>query len=123
MTCPGQRTKAKVRIEPSVASPSSPRKGPGLPMSGGAEVAKVLTFPAPRAVVGGEDQDRVVLDFEVLQRVHDLPDVIVALHHLVAVLPDARFAGELPGRIVRRVTHRERQIEEEGFARRLLRPS
>jgi hypothetical protein len=31
--CPGQRMKQKVRIEPSVASPSSPRKGPGLPMS------------------------------------------------------------------------------------------
>ena len=34
LTCPGQRMKAKVRIEPSVASPSEPRKGPGLPMSG-----------------------------------------------------------------------------------------
>ena len=34
LTLPGQRTKQKVRIEPSVASPSSPRKGPELPMSG-----------------------------------------------------------------------------------------
>jgi hypothetical protein len=34
LTCPGQRMKAKVRIEPSVASPSAPRNGPGLPISG-----------------------------------------------------------------------------------------
>ena len=34
LTLPGQRMKQKVRIEPSVASPSSPRKGPELPMSG-----------------------------------------------------------------------------------------
>ena len=34
LTLPGQRTKQKVRIDPSVTSPSSPRKGPELPMSG-----------------------------------------------------------------------------------------
>jgi len=34
LTCLGQRMKQKVRIEPSVTSPSSPRNGPGLPMSG-----------------------------------------------------------------------------------------
>src|SRR5216684_1897367 len=34
LTLPGQRTKQKVRIEPSVASPSSPLKGPALPLSG-----------------------------------------------------------------------------------------
>jgi hypothetical protein len=33
-TWPGQRMIAAVRIEPSVASPSSPRNGPALPMSG-----------------------------------------------------------------------------------------
>ena len=31
---PGQRMKQKVRIDPSVTSPSSPRNGPELPMSG-----------------------------------------------------------------------------------------
>ena len=44
LTLPGQRTKQKVRIEPSVASPSSPRKGPELPMSG------VPWLPISRAV-------------------------------------------------------------------------
>ena len=34
LTLPGQRTKQNVLIEPSVASPSSPRNGPELPMSG-----------------------------------------------------------------------------------------
>src|SRR5690242_593951 len=32
MSCPGQRMKQKVRIEPSVASPNPPRNGPGLPI-------------------------------------------------------------------------------------------
>ena len=58
--------------------------------------------------------------FELLERVEHLPDVIVALHHLVAVLPDARLAGELLGREIRRVPHRERQVEEERLARGLL---
>ena len=41
---PGQRTMQKVRIEPSVASPSSPRKVPESPMSG------VPWLPISRAV-------------------------------------------------------------------------
>ena len=44
LTLPGQRMIAAVRIEPSVTSPSSPRNGPELPMSG------VPWLPNSRAV-------------------------------------------------------------------------
>ena len=46
LTLPGQRTMQKVRIEPSVASPSSPLKGPELPISG------VPWLPISREVMG-----------------------------------------------------------------------
>ena len=35
---------------------------------------------------------------EFLERVEHLPDVVVAFHHLVAVIADAGFPGELLGR-------------------------
>ena len=63
---------------------------------------------------------RVVVDPEFLQRVEDLADVVVAFHQLVAVLADARFARELLRREIRKMPHRERQVEEEGLAGRFL---
>ena len=83
-----------VLIDPSVTSPNSPRKGPELPMSG-ALVAHLAGGLALRTVVRGEDEQRVVVDLEFLQRVEDLADVVVAFHDLVAVLTNLGLSGEL----------------------------
>jgi hypothetical protein len=85
LTLPGQRTMQKVRIEPSVASPNSPRKGP-------AHIRRSLVAHLPgglalRPVIRGEDDKRVVVDAEVLQRVEDLADVVIALHQRDGVQP------------------------------------
>ena len=60
---------------------------------------------ALRTVVRGEHDQRVVVDAELLQRVEDLADMIVALHHLVTVLADARLARELLRREIREMPH------------------
>jgi hypothetical protein len=39
-----------------------------------------------RPIVRGEDNKRVIVDAEFLQRVEDLADVVIAFHQLVAVL-------------------------------------
>jgi hypothetical protein len=44
-----------------------------------------------------EDDNRVVVDPEVLQRIEDLAHVEIALHHLVAVVADAGLPGKLFG--------------------------
>ena len=120
LTLPGQRTKQKVRIEPSVASPSSPAEGTGVAHVRCSLVAHLACSLALRPVVRGEDDKSVVVDAELLQCVEDLADVVIALHQLVAVLTDARLGLELLGREIRKMPHRERQIEEEGPAGRLL---
>ena len=118
LTLPGQRMKQKVRIEPSVASPSSPRKGPELPMSGVPWLPNLADSLALRPVVRGEDDERVVVDAEFLQRVEDLADVVIAFHQLVAVLADARFAREL----LRRADSEHAPSRTAGRGRRACRP-
>lgn len=83
---------------------------------GGSKPAEILSVPPPWPVVGREDHNGVVLDLELLERIEDLPDVIVGFHDLVAVLLDPRFPDELLGRAVWRVAYREREIKEERFA-------
>ena len=58
---------------------------------------------------------RVVVDAELLQRVEDLADVVIAFHHLVAVLTNPRLARELLRREIWKMPHRERQVEKEGL--------
>src|SRR6476661_5450970 len=117
LTLPGQRTKQNVLIEPSVASPSSPRNGPELPMSGDP------WLPISRAVSPwgplSEAKTRRVLS-STPSSFNDLTDVIIAFHELVAILTDPRLARELLRRQVRKMPHRERQVEEEGFPSRCL---
>jgi hypothetical protein len=72
------------------------------------------------SIVRSEDDERVVVDREFLERVEDLTDVVIAFHQLVTELADARLAQELLRWEIRKVSHRERKVEEERLARRLL---
>ena len=113
LTCPGQRMIAAVRIEPSVTSPNSPRNGTGIAHVRRSLVAEFACGLTLWSVVGGKDDDGVVVDAKFFQRVEDAADVVVALHQLIAVVADPRLTLELFRRKVRKVPHRERQIQEE----------
>jgi hypothetical protein len=63
-------------------------------------------------VVRGKHEDRVVVELEFLERVEDLPDVVVAFHQFVTVLSDSRFARERIGREIWKMPHRKWQVEE-----------
>src|SRR5262249_42801957 len=61
-------------------------------------------------VVRSEDDQRVVVDAEFLERVEDLPDVVIAFHRLVTELADATPAREVLRWKIRKVTHREWKV-------------
>ena len=78
--------------------------------AGGAGVVAVVE---PRAVVGGEDDERVVIEAVALERVEDLADRPVDFHHDIAEQAGAAFAAELVGDVQRHVDHRVRHVQKE----------
>ena len=96
-----------------------------IPRTGGAvtELLDVLRIP-DRAVVAGEDDQRVLFQLQLVQGRHHLADHRVHVHHIVAVLTRAALALELAGRSPRRMRRGDGVVEEERFlaaARRLFR--
>ena len=90
---PGHRTIAAVRIEPSLASPSSPRYGPGdLCRACPAEFAHDRTLGA---VVGREHDDRVAFEVQLSQRIEHRPHDRIPLHQGVAELADDQASTSL----------------------------
>src|SRR5262245_25340180 len=78
--------------------------------------ALVAEFPrglAIRSIVWGKDEESAVGNAKFFEHVEDVADVVVPLHHLVAVVANPRLALELTRRQVWHVPHRERQVEEE----------
>ena len=68
----------------------------------------------PRAVVAGEDDEGVVIEAVLFQRVENLPDGPVNLLNHVAVKARAGLALELVTHEEGHVRHRVREVEEEG---------
>ena len=111
---PGHRTIAAVWIEPSLASPSSPRYGPETYVG---HVPPNSRTTAPwGGVVGREHDDRVAFEVQLSQRIEHRPHDRIPLHQGVAELADARLPLEAFRRQVRIVRPGDRQIEEERFA-------
>jgi hypothetical protein len=71
-----------------------------------------------RAVVAGEDHERVAGELEAVQRLDHPPDGVVHLDDEIAVITGAALAAKSAGWLPRFVRCREREIEEEGVARR-----
>jgi hypothetical protein len=87
-------------------------------------VAGVRIHVLPGAVVGGVDHQRVLVQAECAQLVHDASDARVQLHHRIGVLGlGQRFELELRCRQVGLVHLHEVDIDEERLARRLGRLS
>ena len=95
LTCPGQRTMHEGPNGPLGGFAQLAPEGTRVAHVGRALVSHLAGCHALRPVVGGEDDEGIVIDAEPLQRVEDLADVVVAFHQFVAVLADARFAREL----------------------------
>ena len=74
--------------------------------------AGVVAVTQPRAVVGGEDDERVFVELVFAERVEDPADAPVDLHHHVTEQAGPAFALELIGDIQRHVHHRVRHVDE-----------
>jgi hypothetical protein len=79
----------------SMGLATHPNSAPGV-----AHIRRSLIAHLPggfvlRSIIRGEDDKRVVVNAELLQRVEDLADVVIAFHQLVTVLTNLRPAREL----------------------------
>ena len=102
---PGHENIAGTRGPPSQPVPFSPRNGPAEPPN---------SFEhAPRTVVAGEQDQRVLAQPLLIEAAHDLAHRPVQLFHHVAVQPCPARARERRRREQRHVRHVVRQVEEE----------
>ena len=72
-----------------------------------------IALEVPRTVVGGVDHQGVPIQFQLLQRAHDLPHRPVHLLDRVPVQAGGRLARELGRGVQRDVRHRVRQVDKE----------
>ncbi len=107
-TLPGQRMMNGARSEPSIAVKYVPRHGPLSALPG---IGRL------RAVVAGENDQRVVFDAGFLDGVEDLAGAVVHLGEAIGPIAVAGFAGELRIGQRRHVNQRERNVGIERLAR------
>ena len=88
-------------------------EGRPFPFAQRAGRAGVVAVEQPRAVVGGEHHQRVVVEAVAFQRRQDLPDRPVDLLDHVAVEAALRLAFEFVGDVQRHVRHVVGHVEKE----------
>ena len=106
-TLPGQRTIAGVRMPPSKPDPKWPRHGPFEPP---------IDVRSSRRVVAVPDDDGVVGDAGLIDRVEHLAGAVVQLGERVRVDAAAGLALEVRMRNQRRMHLREADVGEERLA-------
>jgi len=74
----------------------------------------MISVIEPGAVVGGEEDEGVFLQFEATEGVHNLPDRPVDFHHDVSEEADSAFAFKFVGNVEWDVDHAVGEVDEEG---------